>query len=285
MRILVTGATGFIGKALVKELQKEKHIISIIARNKKKVKNKSLTIYESADEISKETVFNTVINLAGAPISKRWTEKYKKEIIDSRIDTTRDIYKLAARLEKPPEILISASATGYYGNQGSKTIHEESNPTIEFTHSLCKSWEEEALNLKKFNTKVITIRLGVVLGRNGGILQKTAPIFKLNLGGQIGTGQQYLSWIHIYDLLEAVKFFLAHEAPAGAYNLTAPAPVTNKQWTQSLATALKRSARIPLPELIVKTMFGEMGASLLLNGQKVIPKKLLTYGTIQCLMQ
>ena len=278
MKILITGATGFIGNELINEFQQANYDISILTRNRKKVKKNFLTIYEHPDEISENKVFDSIINLAGAPISQRWSKNYKKQLIESRINVTRGLYDLVKRLRKTPKMLISASAVGYYGNQGELELTEESNPVKEFTHELCMIWEKEALKLQDFAINIAIIRLGIVLGSNGGILKETTPIFKKCLGGRIGIGNQYLSWIHIFDVVQSIKFLLLNNDVSGIYNLTSPFPVTNKYWTKSLAKVLNRPAIMTLPSFVVKAIFGEMGESLLLNGQKVIPQRLLDAG-------
>jgi uncharacterized protein len=277
MNILITGATGFIGTALIKAFQKKNNHISILTRDKTHVSQNNLNVFESfesIDEIPSNAVFDVIINLAGAPISKRWTRNYKKKLIESRVSVTHSIYDLVKKLDTKPKIMLSASAVGYYGNQDNKTVLEDSEPHNEFTHQLCSLWEQEALALKTLGVHVIIIRLGVVLGRNGGMLKETSPIFKMGLGGKLGTGKQYLSWVHIDDVVQAIQFLLTKTPSSAIYNLTAPYPVTNAYWTKTLANALKRPALLPLPASIVKIVFGEMGNSLLLNGQKVLPKRL-----------
>lgn len=274
MNILITGATGFIGSALIEEFNKKNHKITILTRNKKYLAKKKLAVFESLDDVSDDSIFHTIINLAGAPISKRWSTSYKNELIESRIKITGSINALVKRLHKKPKTIISASAVGYYGHQGSVIINEESNPHDEFTHKLCRMWEEEALRSKKLGVNVTIIRLGVVLGIDGGILKETVPIFKMGLGGKIGSGKQYISWVHIDDVIAAINFLLQSNTEGGVYNLTAPFPVTNAQWTQLLSRALARPALLPLPGILVKLLFGEMGEALLLRGQKVVPKRL-----------
>lgn len=278
MKLLITGATGLIGTAIINDLHQENHEITVLTRNKKHVKQSFLTVYEDVGEIPNNSVFDFIINLAGAPISKRWSEDYKKKLITSRTNITKSLYGLVKRLEQKPKMLISASAIGYYGSQGDRSINEDSSPNNEFTHKLCSLWEQEALQLKELGLNVAIIRLGVVLGANGGILKETVPVFKMCLGGAIGAGTQYMSWVHILDVVRAIKFLLVKHDKNGIYNLTAPVPVTNIAWTKALAKALNRPALLPLPSIIVKFIFGEMGDVLLLHGQKVLPEKLLSAG-------
>lgn len=282
MKILITGATGFIGSALIEVFENKKCDIAILTRDRSRIKKSAndtkIEVFEDLDQVPCDFHCDAIINLAGAPISKRWTASYKKELIDSRIGTTRDIYSLVNRLEHKPTTLISASAVGYYGSQADTILDENAAPHDEFTHELCQQWEDQAMRLKEFGLKICIMRLGVVLGLSKGILKETVPIFKMGLGGKIGTGQQYLSWVHIDDVVRVIEFMLQANTDGGVYNLTSPHPVTNQEWTQSLAKAVTRPAFIPLPSFIVKLVFGEMGASLLLGGQKVLPTRLLAAG-------
>lgn len=278
MNILISGGSGFIGRNLIDSFLKKNIKITVLTRNKNKFNNSRLNIIEKLEEVQKNSVFDAIINLAGAPIERRWSESYKEKLIMSRINTTESIYKLVSRLEVKPRILISASAIGYYGRHGDEPIDENSKPSEEFTHQLCKKWEKAALKVEDFDTRVCIIRLGVVLGENGGVLKKTLPLFKMGLGAKIGSGKQYFSWVHIEDVVSAIHFLFHGKNTRGIYNLTSPNPVTNLEWTQVLASTIKRSAILPLPHILVKFLFGEMGEKLLLNGQKVLPTNLTNAG-------
>ena len=276
MNILITGATGFIGGEIIKYFKEKNYKITILTRDRKKVFDDYLDVFENIDEISNESFFDIIINLAGAPISKRWSDSYKIELIESRVNVTKSIYKLISRLDKKPQKIISASAIGYYGNHGDDTIDESSSFNEGFTHDLCLAWESEALKLKDFVSNVVIIRLGVVLGINKGILKETLPVFKLGLGGKVGSGEQYLSWVHVEDVVGAISFLIKNGD--GVYNITSPNPVKNKLWAEILGKTLKRPSLIPLPEIIIKVAFGEMGENLLLSGQKVLPNKIVSEG-------
>lgn len=272
MNILITGGTGFIGNHLVEYLLSEKHNIIILTRDKTKV-TKGIKAISDVNEIKPNETIDVIINLAGAPISKRWSDDYKKEIIDSRLNTTKNIITLIKKLKQKPEVLISSSAIGYYGSKSDSIFDENSRPHNEFTHQLCKKWENEALKAEKLGVRVCITRLGVVLGKNDGVLKQMLPYFKIGLGGRIGSGKQYFSWVHIDDVISAFSFLIKDKKQNGIYNLTAPNPITNKEFTQGLGKALKRPAIFPMPAYVVKLLFGEMGETLLLQGQRVFPKK------------
>lgn len=277
MNFLITGGTGFIGKCLIQHLTENGHNITVLTRNKNKTSG-NIKVISDVTEIKSSDKIDVIINLAGAPISKRWSKAYKQELIDSRVNTTKDIISLIERLKNKPDILISTSAIGYYGSQGDKTLDENSTPLDEFTHQLCKKWESEALEAEKYGVRVCITRLGVVLGKNGGALKQMLPAFKLGVGGRLGDGNQYFSWVHIKDVIYAFSFLIENKNEKGVYNLTAPHPVTNNDFTKALGKAINRPTAFPMPAFIVKLLFGEMGETLLLNGQRVLPRKLQESG-------
>ena len=280
MHILLTGGTGLIGSALRAELESQGHSITLLTRSVAKAGG--VPAVSSLDAISSSERIDAVVNLAGAPISKRWTAAYKKQLLTSRLDTTKALNELILRLETKPKVLLSASAIGFYGSQGDEAIDESYCPNQaqdQFTHQLCHAWEQEAQRAGESGVSVRIARLGVVLADQGGALRSMLPAFKLGLGGKIGSGQQYFSWIHIQDAVAALSFLLNDEkATDGAYNLTATNPVTNAEFSTALGTAIRRPARLPLPAAMVRLLFGEMGAALLLEGQRVVPRKLQAAG-------
>lgn len=273
MNVLITGGTGFVGSYLVEYLLGKGCNITILTRDKAKVAA-GLEAVSDIDEIKPSKKIDVIINLAGAPISKKWSEKYKQELIASRINSTKDIISLIKKLKQKPDVLISASAIGYYGSQDDTPLNEEAHPRNEFTHQLCKKWENEALKAEKLGVRVCITRLGVVLGKNGGALKQMLPPFKISLGGKIGSGKQYFSWVHIDDVISAFIFLIENKKQTGIYNVTAPNPVSNTEFTKALGRKLKRPTLFPMPEFVVKLLFGEMGETLLLNGQRVVPNKL-----------
>ncbi|MDA0781546.1 MAG: TIGR01777 family oxidoreductase [Rickettsiales bacterium] len=274
MRILITGGTGFIGKACTKFLTAKEHEVIILTRSKDKAPLYAKVISE-IDEIKKGDKIDVIINLAGAPIDKRWTTEYKNELISSRVDITGNVISLIERLKTKPKLLISASAIGYYGCQGGERLVEKSAPVTNFTHELCKTWEDEALKAKNYGVRVCIARLGVVFGIGGGMIEKVLPSFKSGLGKKLGDGNQYLSWVHLHDVVRAFNFFIKHDSCSGIYNVTAPNPVTNEQFTTAMNDTLHLPTFLFIPAVLIKLIYGEMGETLLLQGQYVIPKKLL----------
>ena len=273
-KVLITGGTGFIGTKLLSVLLKNKYEIINFSRRGNKNQYPHIKVIEDLKNISNNQCFDIIINLAGANISKYWTKSYKKEIFGSRIRITKDIINLINRLKKKPELLISASAIGYYGDQHNKTLDENSKPIMSFTHNLCYEWEYKASLAKTFGVRVCLPRIGIVLGKDGGALAKISPIFKLGLGGKIGDGKQIMSWVHIDDVINAMLFCIKNKHIQDSFNLTAPNPVSNAKFTRVLAKQLNRPAFCTIPKSIIKTIFGEMGEKMLLAGLCILPKKL-----------
>lgn len=284
MRILLTGATGFIGAALVPALLDNGHELVVYTRkpDRQTLSAPALSFTDSFDSIPADTHFDAVINLAGQGIAdRRWTEARKRELVESRTTVTQALGELLARLETAPAVMISGSAVGWYGSRSPDVeLSESSSAVEEFTHSLCEQWEQAARQAVPQDTRLCIVRLGVVLGRGGGMLQRLWLPFKLGLGGRIGDGQQMLSWIHREDLVRGINFLLQNVQCKGIYNLTSPLPVNNATFTKALARSMKRPAVFPLPGVAVKLAFGEMGERLLLSGQKVIPLALNRAGFI-----
>ncbi len=275
MKILLTGGTGFIGSQLVKELVLSGHELIILSRNKHENKN-SITFIPWESEILKQAVnsVDVVINLAGESIVKRWTEEQKELVYKSRIETTGLIVRAINSSTKKPKKLINASAIGFYGNRNDEILTEDSNVGSGFLANTCRDWENEA---KKANTEVVLLRVGLVLGKEGGALKKMLLPFKMGIGGPLGSGNQYMSWISLHDMVSLIKFAAENEKVAGILNATSPNPVTNKEFSNILGKVFNRPAFMPVPDIALKMLFGEM-ASLLLEGQRVMPKRALEYG-------
>ncbi len=263
--IAISGASGFVGTSLTKFFSNLGYKVIPISREILNNNNKLEELLNTTD---------IVINLAGANIINRWSESYKKLLYSSRIDTTSKIVKAINSISNKPKILISTSAVGIYDNIS--TYDENGSFSNDFLSNLCQDWEKEALKAKNETTKVAIFRFGIVLGQEGGALQKMITPFKLGLGGTIGSGKQAFSFVHIDDLLNAYKFVIenSHE---GIFNLTAPKPTTNKGLTLALGKTLKRPTILPVPEFVLKLIFSE-GARVLTDGQSAIPKKLLDLG-------
>lgn len=263
--IAISGASGFVGSSLTKFFSNLGY--KIIPLSREILNNKNL-LEESLSSC------DIVINLAGANIINRWSESYKKLLYTSRIDTTSKIVNTINTISNKPKLLISTSAVGIYDN---KSIYNENGKfSNDFLSNLCQEWEKEALKAKNEITKVSIFRFGIVLGRDGGALQKMITPFKLGLGGTIGSGKQAFSFVHIEDLLNAYKFVIENSQD-GVFNLTAPTPTTNKGLTLALGKTLKRPTILPVPEFVLKLIFSE-GARVLTDGQSAIPKKLLDLG-------
>lgn len=281
MNILITGGTGFIGKKLVEQLIGQGHRISVLSRNPERVPSvcgPGVTGLGSFDDITPDHRFDAVFNLAGAPIfDKRWTETQKRILWDSRVRLTDRLFETLERLNVKPEVLISGSAIGYYGNQGDTLLDEDSPAKDDFSHRLCSAWEASALQVEQVDVRVCLIRTGLVIGHGGGLLQRMLLPFKLGLGGRIGTGTQWMSWIHLQDWINIACAMLKDESMRGAYNATAPNPVTNREFTETLAACLKRPALLPIPARVLKLLLGEM-SELVLGSQRVVPARLMNLG-------
>ena len=277
MNILITGGTGFIGSTITKFFLQQNNYITILSRGRSKVL-KPVRVIESINQINANEKINIIINLAGSPINKKWNKTYKEILISSRVEVTKSLITLIKALKEKPDLLISASAIGYYGTQNNKYLDETSSYIDDFTHELCNLWELEAQKAQELGVRTCITRLGVVLGKNGGALEKILPLFKLGLGGNIGSGKQFFSWIHVDDVISIFNFLISNKEQKGIYNLTSPSPTTNSQFTKALSRTLKRPDFFTVPSFLIKMVFGEMGDKLLLNGSAVYPKKLLDNG-------
>ena len=282
MNILITGGTGFIGSTLCSRLLEEgNNKIVILSRHSEKIKPPIQAIAE-LNELKDNDAFDVVINLAGEPIAnKRWSDQQKHQIFSSRINTTKKLIAYLETLENKPKLLISGSAIGYYGiDKTDAVIEEKDNGDNSFSSELCQKWEAVALKAEKLGIRTCLLRTGIVLGKNGGALNKMLLPFKMYLGGRIGNGKQWMSWIHIDDLIGIILHCINHDNLKGAVNGTSPNPVTNQAFTKTLGTVLKRPTIFPMPALVVKLLMGQMGEELLLAGKQIRPKKALDAGYI-----
>lgn len=274
MKILITGGTGFIGKQLCRFLLDKNHTLTVLSRNPIKVPllcGESVQAIDKIDQLTSSDSFDAIINLAGEGIADaRWTETRKQILLDSRINTTKQLIAYIERADKKPEVLISGSAVGYYGNQGSEILNEKSTPREEFSHQLCAEWEAAALKAEKISVRVCIIRTGLVIGNDGGFLQRLLLPFKLGLGGPMSDGKQWMSWIHRTDFIAIIDTLLELKILQGIFNGTSPEPVTNAEFSQTLGKVLNRPAFLPVPAFVLKILLGEM-AELLLGGQRVLP--------------
>jgi len=272
----MTGGSGFIGRRLLKSLAADGHTLHVLSRHAgtnlpggvKLSAWDSLKGEPPADSIRTADV---VIHLAGAPVAQRWTEDSKRVIRETRVTGTRNLVASLAKLEKRPAALLCASAVGYYGPHGDETLTESAPPGHDFLADVCQEWEKEAMAAQSLGIRVACLRTGLVLGAGGGALQRMLPPFRLGAGGRLGSGRQWVSWIHVQDLVDLYRFAAAKAALSGAVNAVAPAPVTNADFTKALAAAVHRPAIFPVPAFGMKILFGEM-AEMLLTGQRVVPK-------------
>ncbi|MFA5584672.1 MAG: TIGR01777 family oxidoreductase [Bacteriovoracaceae bacterium] len=284
MRVLVTGATGFVGQVLVKQLLNQNYEVVILTRNIAKaaiVLGNKCHYFQWADtnELAPLQAFegvDGVVNLMGENIgSRKWSPEQKKAIYNSRIDGTARLIDTISQLEKKPSVLVSASAIGVYGPRGPEEITEDSSLGNDFLAHVCKDWEQQAKRAENLGIRVGIIRTGVVLGRNGGVLDRMLPIFKKGLGGPMGEGNQYMSWIHVEDLAAMYIEVLNNPNIKGVHNGTAPYPATNSDFTKALGKVLKKPTALRAPKFVLKSALGEM-STLVLDGQKVLPSKFKT---------
>ncbi len=280
MKILVVGGSGFIGKDLCYQLLKNRHQVSVFTRAMKEHPEWPLSINFINELISDDDYYDVIINLAGESLNKkRWNEEVKKNIYESRIQTTQKIINFIEESKLKPKLFISGSAVGYYGNHDNQIFTEESIPKDNgFTHKLCADWEKTAEQALKYGVRVCLLRTGIVLGKNGGALKEMILPFNFGLGAKLGNGKQWMSWIHMEDAVGAIIFLINNDSLKGAFNLTAPEATNNQTFSSELAAALHRPCFLTMPKIVVEMLFGEMGKTLLLNGQKVVPAKLLNSG-------
>lgn len=280
MKILITGASGLIGQALTAELQRLGH--QTIAAVRRTPLNSSEVQWDPRNGVMSPEAFNgvdAVVHLAGAGIGdKRWTDSYKKEILESRTKGTALLATTMAGLATKPQVFLSGSAIGIYGESDTATFEEKSAAGTGFLANVCVQWEEAAAPATQAGIRTVFLRTGIVLSPNGGALKKQLPLFKLGLGGKFGNGKQWQSWISITDEVNAIVHLLSSNI-SGAVNLTAPQPVTNAEFTKSLAKVVSRPALLPIPSFGPKALLGsELADALLFTGQKVVPSALIADG-------
>ena len=281
MKIAVTGATGLIGAALCERLRQEGNDVLVITRRENSSSPFPVVHWNpergELDTRSLEGV-DAVVHLAGETIAERWTPEKKERIRTSRVAGTRFLVDGLKRLSKRPSVLIGSSAVGFYGNRGDEELDEGSPPGTGFLPEICQAWEAEVARASELGLRAVRLRTGIVLSTKGGALAKMLLPFKLGLGGPVGSGSQWMSWIHIDDVVGGYHFALHHSDLSGVANLTAPQPVRNADFTRALGRALGRPAFLPAPGFALKLIFGEMAQDLLLDGQKVLPRRLESAG-------
>jgi uncharacterized protein len=283
MKILVTGSTGLVGTALVPLLMKAGHTVCRLVRPGTVVKDGEgfqVAWNPATGELGGAGVgADAVVNLAGASVaSQRWTAARKAELRASRVDATRALVTALAKMNARPRVLVSVSGTGFYGNRGDEALTEESAAGPDFLAQLAKDWESEALKAEALGIRVVLARFGVVLAKHGGALPQMMLPFKLFVGGKIGSGKQWLSWITLEDTVEALRFALENGHIRGPLNVVSPQPVRNAEFTKALAHAIYRPALFPAPAFALRLALGEMADALLLASQRVLPRKLEQLG-------
>lgn len=282
MNITLTGASGFIGGALIAKLKDDGHKIHLLGRNPPKDTALQFSKWDAmgsqpppADAIAGA---DAIIHLAGEPVAQRWNDAIKKRIRESRVNGTRRLVEaIAAAGDRKPKILIAASAIGFYGDRGDTAVTESSKPGKGFLPEVCVEWESAANAAMALGLRVTKLRIGVVLGRDGGAMAQMLPFFRMGAGGRIGSGRQWMSWIHLDDLVGLVLLALQNGSISGPLNGTSPNPVTNADFTQILAEVIHRPAALPVPEFALKMLYGEM-AQVIIEGARVIPDAALKAG-------
>lgn len=281
--ILITGGTGFIGQRLCPILHAKGYDITVLSRQAVPdvlALCGRVSAIQSLDQVKGHRGFGAVINLAGEGIAdKRWTPQRKQALRDSRVALTAELVSVIRSWKQSPTVLVSGSAVGFYGAQESEPVTEDTAPKDEFTHQLCRDWEQAAQALSADGVRVCLSRTGVVAGPGGGFLQRMLTPFKLGLGGRLGHGNQYMPWVHRDDVVGALAWMLERESAQGPYNVVSPNPVTNREFTHTLAEVLHRPAIFPAPAPVLKIALGEM-SRLLLTGQRAIPSRLSSEGFV-----
>ncbi|WP_110948193.1 TIGR01777 family oxidoreductase [Pseudomonas bohemica] len=281
MHILLTGGTGLIGRRLCRHWLAQGHRLTVWSRSPDQVARlcgAGVRGIAHPDDLGSEPI-DAVINLAGAPIADRpWTRKRKMLLWDSRITLTEQLITWLERREQKPSVLISGSAVGWYGDGGERELDETAQPVSEdFASRLCIAWEETAQRAQALGIRVVSLRTGLVLASDGGMMQRLLPPFKLGMGGPIGNGRQWMPWVHIDDQIDAIDFLLNREDAQGPYNVCAPSPVRNRDFAKTLAALLHRPAFMPMPAIALRLLMGELSI-LLLGGQRARPSRLLDAG-------
>ncbi|MCX4026313.1 TIGR01777 family protein [Endozoicomonas sp. SM1973] len=281
-KLLITGGTGFIGKPLVQTLVDQGHEVIVLTRNiasgAKGIQGK-VTYVTALSYLSSEEKIDAIINLAGEPLAGgRWNKKKKTSFLSSRLNTTSELLTLVQRLEQKPQLLINGSAVGYYGPNADEELDEQADFVDGFSHQLCNQWEQAALKFGGQGLRVCLLRIGVVLGKNGGPMKQLQLPFKLKVATQLGEGKQWMSWVHLDDVIAMILYLAAQSDIEGAVNITAPQPVTNKQFAENLGGVEKTWFNFRMPGALLKILVGEMATEVLLTGQKVVPSKIIKSG-------
>ena len=272
MHHLITGGSGFIGSALCRSLVADGHRVTVLTRDIERARPRVPESVFLIDRLDFAEDIEAVVNLAGENLAGgRWTAARKHEFVGSRIGMTKRLLDWIDRQESPPAVLVSGSAVGWYGPCGDEELDEDADLGNDFSAHLCRDWEAEALKAEALGVRVCRLRTGIVLGADGGALKQMLFPFRMGIGGRMGSGRQWMSWIARADIVALIRWLIDHGSARGAYNGTAPMPVTNAEFARTLGAALHRPALLPMPAFALKILFGEM-ADILLTGQRVVPK-------------
>lgn len=277
-KVLLSGSSGLVGSALIPALETNAYQVTRLVRSGPSGEGR--LVWDPAKPLAPESVsgFDAVVHLAGESVVGRWTAAKKAAIRESRVLGTRNLAEGLAKASRPPRLLISASAIGYYGDRGEEVLRENSASGEGFLPVVCREWEAATEPAAKVGIRTTQIRIGVVLSAAGGALQKMLPPFRLGLGGNMGNGRQWMSWVDLQDVTAAILHTLKTDSLHGPLNMTSPNPVTNAQFTKTLASVLSRPAVFPMPAFAARLVFGQMADELLLASQRVEPAKLLASG-------
>jgi hypothetical protein len=281
--VLITGATGFIGTRLIEALSAAGHAVIVLVRQPAKAQAfpPPYTLITSLDQIAADTDIDAIVNLAGEPIADGlWTRAKRARIVESRVAMTADVVRLMTRMKRRPAVLVNGSAIGWYGLQGDEPLLESSSGNACFSRKICEAWEEEAKRASPLGVRVVLLRIGLVLGTEGGMLARLLLPFEYGIGGPIGTGKQWMSWIARDDLVRLIAHAIATPELRGPVNATAPEPVRNATFARELGRALHRPALLPLPAFPLHLALGDFADELLLGGQRVLPHKAMASGFV-----
>jgi uncharacterized protein len=277
-RVLISGASGLLGGALVPTLQSRGFAITRLVRGTPTSEDQIHWVPNRTIDPESVSGFDAIIHLAGESVATRWSDARKAKIRESRITSTRHLAQALAQTSKRPRVLITASAIGYYGDRADEILNEKSTPGSGFLAEVCREWETANQPATDAGIRTVQLRTGVVLSSKGGALKKMLPPFRMGVGGNLGSGRQWMSWIPIQDWLGAVHHILKNDLLQGPVNMVGPKPVTNAEFTQTLASELHRPAIFPVPAVAAKLLFGQMAEEVLLASQRVEPARLVTSG-------
>ena len=281
MKILVSGSHGLVGQALINLLSSEGHEIARLVRHGSAAGSSDVEWHPNKGIVDKDRLegFNAVVHLAGENIaSGRWTDEKKRAIVDSRVKGTALLSETLAQLKQPPDVFVSASAIGYYGNRGDEVLTEQSAPGDDFLSHGCQEWEKATTPAAEKGIRTVRARFGIILAENGGALKQMLTPFRMGIGGRVGSGKQWMSWIALDDAVSAIRFVMYDKLVSGPVNFVSPFPVTNAEFTKTLGRVLSRPTLFPIPSFAVRLAFGEMADALLLSSQKVEPAVLTARG-------